>query len=364
VALNSSFVIAGLFLMFLPEDLLFMVVFPIIFYTIKLLDNNSLKNYLLLSLFLGIAGLSKYTAVLFIPPILLFVFLKKRVDLFLNYKFIILILISIIIISPVIIWNINHDWISFTYQSSHVVGSNTINFKSFGKNIITQLLAFSPFLSFIAFYGLYKAIKSKDDLLLLLSLIGAFIFLFFLYSSLYKNTLPHWNSVFYVLLIPIGIAYLFENKAKLTKILIIISLSITILLHFELIFKFIPAKDYQSMHRDIYGWPKIINEASKYGNNFAVTNWTVASRALYYSLNKNINLFLIDKKYDQFDIWQKQSPLSKDLIFINTHFFKKDIHNYVYCDEYKDLTKFDILLNNKKVNTVNLILCKNYKGIK
>lgn len=364
LALNASIILDGLFMMLLPENILFVVIFPIIYYTIEILKNNSLKNYIILGLFLGLAGLGKYTAVLFIPPILLFILIKKRVDLFFNFKFLLLILIALIMISPVVMWNMQNDWISFSYQSSHVVGSNSINFKSFSKNLIGQIVAFTPFLSIFAFYGVYKALKSKDDELILTSLVGSFIFLFFVYSSLYKNTLPHWNSLFYLLLLPIGIAYFFQQKEKIAKVLIYISLFLVAFLHAELTFKFLPLKDYKSLHRDIYGWKEIVKKASKYGNNIAVSNWTLASRALYYGRKEHLNLYLIDKRYDQFDIWQKNRPEGKDLIFINTHFFSKKIDDYVTCEKISPLEKFDIKLHGNIVNSIELTLCKNFKTIK
>ena len=96
----------------------------------------------------------------------------------------------------------------------------------------------------------------------------------------------------------------------------------------------------------------------------AVTNWTLASRALYYNHPYRSNIFLIDDRFDQFDLWQKGSPLGKDLIIIDTHFFHKNMASYMKCDSINENKSFDITLNNHKVNTINLLTCKNFQGIK
>lgn len=96
----------------------------------------------------------------------------------------------------------------------------------------------------------------------------------------------------------------------------------------------------------------------------AVTNWTLASRAIYYNREYNSSVYLIDNRKDQFDIWEQTSPIKKDLIVINTHFFKKDISTYMKCEEVLPLTEFDIILNKNKVNTIKFTTCKNFQGLR
>ncbi len=62
IALNSAFIFNALFLMLMPETLLFALIVPIIFTTIAIEKENKLKDWLVLGLLLGLAGLAKYTA--------------------------------------------------------------------------------------------------------------------------------------------------------------------------------------------------------------------------------------------------------------------------------------------------------------
>lgn len=370
VALHASFLFNALFLMLMPDTLLFLLILPLIFTVIKLEKENSLYQWILLGALLGLAGLSKYTAVLFVIPIVLYFITKKRYELFYTPKIIPAIVVAFIIISPVIIWNMQNHWSSFVYQSDHVVGENGMNLKAFLNSIGAQFGAYNPFLFPVAFYGLYKALTNKNSTLYLSGLFGLVLILFFSYASLYKTALPHWSALFYMLFIPIGSYYILQtSKQKYLKFAITFGLIISAIAYAELGFKIIPLPDYQSLHRDIYGWDTVMKKANGQITDtkkqaLGVTNWTLASRALYYNKDYNASVYLIDDRKDQFDIWEKTSPIGKDLIMINTHFFKKDIASFMQCDTVIPLLEFDIVLNKNKVNTIKLTKCKNFQGLR
>ncbi len=192
---------------------------------------------------------------------------------------------------------------------------------------------------------------------------------FFTYASLYKPALPHWSALFYMLFIPLGTYYMIHISKNYLKFAIGFGLIISVISYAELGFKFIPQPEYKSLHRDIYGWDKIMSKANEQITDastqaLGITNWTLASRAIYYNRNYNSNVYLIDARDDQFDVWEKEKPLGKDIVIINTHAFKKDIDAYMKCSEVIIHDEFDIMLNNSKVNTVQLVTCKNYQGLK
>ena len=368
LALHASFLFNALFIMLMPDTLLFLLILPIIFTVIKLEQTNSYGMWIVLGILLGLAGLSKYTAVLFIVPIVLYFIIKKRYEFLYTPKMIPAVLVALLIILPVIIWNIQNDWISFTYQSEHVVGAKTINWGGFFASLGAQAGAYNPFLVPLAYFGLYKSLKSKNNTVFLTALFGLTLIVFFTYASLYKTALPHWSALFYMLFIPLGVYFMLSYK-KYLKFAIGFGLLLSAVAYGELAFKFIPQKDYQSLHRDIYGWNEIIQKSNRYITNpnkqaLAVTNWTLASRAIYYNKEYNSTIYLIDNRYDQFDIWQKGSPVGKDLLVINTHFFKKDISSFMRCDKVIPHAKFDIIINSNKINTISLTECKNFQGLR
>ena len=368
LALYASFIFNALFLMLMPSTLLFLLILPIIFQVIKLEKDDSQKNWLTLGILLGLAGLSEYTAVLFIFPIIAYILIKRQYKLLISPKILLTIAVALILILPVIYWNIIHHWASFAYQSAHVVGNKSIHWVGFFRSLGAQFGAYNPLLVPLAFYGLYKAFRSKNDTLFLSALFGLTLISFFTYASLYKTALPHWSALFYLLFIPIGTYYMIDVSKKYLKIAIIFGLFVSALAYGELVFKFIPFPDYKSIQRDIYGWETIMKEANAVISDrdkeaIAVTNWTLASRAMFYNQPYKTKVYLIDNRKDQFDLWEDNKDIGKDLVVINTHFFHKDVAKYMRCDKVYTIKKFDITRNHHKVNSIDLVMCKNFQGL-
>ncbi len=369
LALHGAFLFNALFLMLMPDTLLFLFIIPIIFIVISLEKENSLKNWLFLGLLLGLAGLSKYTAVLFVLPIIIYFIIKKRYELFYDPKIILSILLALVIISPVIYWNIQTNWESFAYQSNHVLGKSEINWNGFGTSLGGQFFTYNPLLFPLAFYGLYRAFKSKNNTLFLSALFGLVLFLFFTYNSLYKTALPHWSALFYLLFIPIGAYFIYDKYKKYLKIAIGFGLIVSALIYIEISTKIIPLPDENSIQIDIYGFETIMSEANKQIKDpskeaLAVTHWTLASRAMFYNASYPSEVHLLDKRKDQFDIWQKESPTGKDIVVIDINFLHKDTSKYMKCDSVKRIDSFNLFLDKTHTDTIELIKCINYQGLK
>jgi 4-amino-4-deoxy-L-arabinose transferase-like glycosyltransferase len=374
LALNCSFMLNALGLMLLPDSLLLFFVFLLIFSAEKLLRENKLRDYILLGIILGLMGLAKYTAILFVPPLMLFFLLKKRFDIVFSPYMFVAALIALLMIIPVIYWNYTHDFISFHYQGNHVLGTLTASLANFAESIAAQFGAYSPFLFLIAFYGFFKSLRSPDDYLHLAVLFAGIVMLFFLLTSLSERTLPHWPGIFYLLFIPVGTYNLFTAPQKWKRTFLYFSIGFSLVLtlfaYTELAAKFISFPDYKSPFRDIYGFPTIAKEAdvllqkksAAKQKAIAVSNWTMGSRMRYYTLPYNDEVFVIDDRQDQFDLWEKKEPLGYDLLFLNTHFHELNIESYVRCERVEPAGKTDLLLNGAKVDTVEYIWCRNYQG--
>lgn len=376
LALNCSFMLNALGLMLLPDSLLLLLVFLLIFVTEKIYRESKLRDYILLGIILGLMGLSKYTSILLVPPLIIFFLIKKRYDIIFSPYMFGAALIALLMILPVIYWNYTHDCISFRYQGNHVLGTLTASTANFIGSIAAQFGAYSPFLFLIAFYGFFKSLRAPNDYLRLAVLFAGTIMLFFLLTSLSERTLPHWPAIFYLLFIPIGTYNLFTAPKKWKKSFLSFSIGfsliITLFAYTELAAKFFTFPDYKSPFRDIYGFPTIASESDQYLQKnssakfkaIAVSNWTMGSRIMYYSSIYGNKVFVVDDRRDQFDIWQKNAPLGYDLLFLNTHFHELNIEKYAHCDRVEAAGKTDIKLNGAKVDTVEYIWCHNYQGVR
>ena len=375
LALNCSFILNVLGLMLLPDSLLLLFIFLLIFLAEKIVRTKKPLDYILLGLLLGMMGLAKYTSVLLVPPLIIFFLIKKRYDIIFSPYMFLAAVITVILISPVVCWNYTHDFISFRYQSGHVFGTLAASAKNFIASIAAQFGAYSPFLFLVAFYGFFRSIRPRNDYVRLSVLFGGTIILFFLVTSLSERTLPHWPSIFYLLFIPIGAYELFIAQEKWKKNFLYLCIGISLILmlfaYTEVAGKFFTFPDYKSPFRDIYGFStittkadEIIKKSKAEKKAIAVSNWTMGSRTMYYSLPYRNEVFVIDQRKDQFDVWQKSEPLGYDLLFINTYFHELNIEKYVRCNSVESAGRIDIMLNRAKVDTVEYIWCHNYHGVK
>jgi 4-amino-4-deoxy-L-arabinose transferase-like glycosyltransferase len=174
------------------------------------------KLWYLLAVMIGLGYLSKYTMFIFWPCLLLFFFLSpenrfwlKRKEPYLTF------LLSLLFFSPVMIWNSQHQWVSFAYHSGKLSG------EVLGKNLllflVDQLVHFTPFLIF-ASYGIAKYSLKRTETKLLLSF-SLPVIIFFLLASIKIKVWAHWPSVAYIGLIPLALVYLMENNKSWQKFL-------------------------------------------------------------------------------------------------------------------------------------------------
>ena len=374
-ALNSSFLLSGLGLMLLPESLLLPLVFAIMYAVRRLERSPDVMNFILLGLFLGFAGLAKYTAILFVPAIALYGVIKKRYDILFNPRLLISVAVSLSIITPVLYWNVQNDFVSFHYQIDHVVGSHSPDFEALFRSLAAQFGAYSPPLFCLAFYGLYDSLRGRDSALLLSALIGCSVMVFFVYESLFKFTLPHWSAVFYLIFIPLGVVMMDKGPVRVKRGILFFSLGlsiiVTLILSTELAVKAFRFPDYKSPFSNVYGIKDVLKRANAImaadtssDKALAVTNWTDVDRTLYYNLPFGSTVFLIDKGDERFSHWITGSPLGLDILFLNNHFHWRDVSREMSCREVQNAGRMDILLRGGKVDTVDFVWCRSFGGVK
>ena len=170
------------------------------------------KNWLLwIGVAAGFGALSKYIMLLFYVGLFLHLLLyrKTRKEI-LNPWLYVAGMVSLAIFIPVIIWNAEHNWISFRWQlekgtSGADFGENTLDFT------LGHLLLFSPLWALMGVLGIWwlrdrlvQASRPES----VIAVLSIFPLLFFTFMSL-KGTIsdPHWANLAYL-----GIAILLGNE--------------------------------------------------------------------------------------------------------------------------------------------------------
>lgn len=358
LALNIAILFSALAFFFLPDTILLILVPLISLTTEDVIKKPNLKSWLLFGATLGLAGLTKYTAILFIVPIAWYWIKEKRIKDFVSTRFWLAVFLAVIIISPVLIWNIRHDFISFKYQSGHVVSFQTINILAFLAAQASLFLA----LSFMYFYGFPKAKSNQDRFDFYLMTVPLVFFSFF---ALFENFLPHWTAPFFILALPWGVAQNFSQHNGLTKKLKLAFLLATVLfvfIHLELGFHMLPTSVSKDLNRDIQGWQDFTTRTLKLSTYpLAVTNWTFGSRVkLYAELAGRPNVIIMDHRTDQFDIWSADFPEAKNIFMLVEKKNESEFLNSIQCESQKNLGSDGPIFKGQTLVEFDLIECQNF----
>ena len=191
-------------------------------------DHFRMSDWIITGILLGLAGLSKYTAIFTALALLLVFFSAPRKPWLRKIGFWLATLIALILISPVLYWNWANDWISFKYQIAHGGGSEWL-WRRLGSFLGIQALVFGPLLIMGSFIFLKDCIHATK--LSLLSLLGFFLIPFIIFASLSGGgSLPHWTTPAWFCLAPfagIGLAKAWSTQhRRVIQILFLIQVAL------------------------------------------------------------------------------------------------------------------------------------------
>jgi hypothetical protein len=128
--------------------------------------------------------------------------------------------ISLLIISPIIIWNVRNNFITYTYHGGRInLNGGGFNGESFIRELTGTLFYNNPInfvLIWISIFGIRGLNYDKSKLMLILfcglPLIGLTLGI-----SVFRETLPHWSGPGYTALILIAAIYLDSKYSSVVK---------------------------------------------------------------------------------------------------------------------------------------------------
>ena len=152
---------------------------------------------------LGLAFVSKYTAVLLLPGV--FVWMIATAEgrrWFIRPEPYLGALLAAALVAPVFWWNYAHDWASFAKQAQHGVSDKPANaIASIGELLGGQAGLATPlifaFCVFGSFFALLRGWSRRDARWLLLGGATAPVFLFFLVHAASQKIQPNWPGFIY-----------------------------------------------------------------------------------------------------------------------------------------------------------------------
>jgi len=286
-----AFVICGVFILpDTPQNFFWLL--GIYFFISSLPDRKlstiSRKNLLFAGLVCGLGIISKYTSVFLWAGAFLFIIIYNR-KWFRTKEFYLSIIISFVFLIPIVWWNYQNDFISFTYQGGRVNVSNSgLRLDYFLTELFGQFLYNNPvnfvliILALIAFFR--KKITTKNYYFEFLLFSALPLILIFLIFSLFRSTLPHWTGPAYSNLIIIASVFLsnfYSRKKQIPLFPFPIKLSILVLIlviilgigqiNFGLIFSDKNTEPNKlgenDFSLDLYGWKQLGEKFEKIRDN-------------------------------------------------------------------------------------------------
>jgi hypothetical protein len=200
ILLNVTLMAAVGTMIVTPDSPLLVASSFVLFFLAKVLETGRGAWWLAAGAAVGMALLSKYTALLFGPAILIWLVSVPRLRRWLISPWPYLGgIVALAIFSPVILWNADHDWVSFIKQ----IGRSRIEgFKPsfFGELIPTQLAFATPLVFVLGVMGLFALLRRDGGAVAARTLINATfwtIALYFMWHSLHARVEANWFAPIY-----------------------------------------------------------------------------------------------------------------------------------------------------------------------
>jgi hypothetical protein len=281
-----------------------------LYFCMRFIKENHIKHLYFIGLSFGLLLLSKYTGIILMPGLLCFLLSTPYRYLFKTIHFYAAVSISLLLISPIIIWNYQHHWVSFTYQlTTHLDQVHTF---------ILFLVSF-----FVCINGMLLPLvnvkfnhqpsgKTRDVVQLCLSICLCF-FLFYLFFAFQVKIRPLWMQPFLAtsaLLIPF-----WQHPVKKMLLLIYIISTVGISINSVFLFK-------KPAHFHDFEAIKSLNTQHAFLPKAVVTTDWMQARLLFFLKNKP-TIYTLNSCYqscNQYGLWSRnldaQLRHAKEFLYI------------------------------------------------
>lgn len=180
-----------------------------LYYFICLIKTEQRKFFYPLAIACGLACLAKYTAILMIAGMLFYLLFTPKRHLLNSFEFALSLGMYMIVICPILLWNSQHNWVSFSFHSNRLSSFNGVD--SFVTFLLNQILYLSPITVFYFIRSLkknhMKGIQNSFKYISFMCLLP------FSLVSFFTTVYGHWTAVS-TLPIVLFIAFKYKEKLK------------------------------------------------------------------------------------------------------------------------------------------------------
>ncbi len=370
----------------LPDTPLIPVVLAVALLLFRICRDEARWSWLGLGLLFGLAGLSKYTAIMIVPSVLLTLLLFKNFKVILTPWPWLAVGVAALVVSPVVIWNVQHDWISIQYQLGHGIPDKQWQLKKMLESQLGQIIAFSPAIFIFGWLGMVRGIFNFKSTLehqantvfgiRYLAIFALPVLLLFGFNGGYEHSLLHWTAVAWAILIPVITVALYLSWSRLwvrafTYLSIAYSVILILILQSLLVFQWLPFEEDQHPLNDIYGWKQVAVRASQlrtemlpdYPNaKIFIGNWSVFSRLAWYA--RPAPVVITDTRLGQSDLWYGAPQVGANGIVVVAPKYRDQaqVNGTAKFERCNLIETVQSKINNTVAASYPLYRCYNYQG--
>lgn len=342
-------------------------------------DGFNMIYWRLLGLSIGLGLLTKYTMAFFYLCGFLFLLVSKkdRKLLFTRGPYLALI-ISLIVFSPVIIWNTNHDWVIFKHTAgqAHMAEGIRISLKSFFEFLGSQFGVITPLLLVLIIVSVWKFRKmSRGNFLFWFSIP---VLVFFLLKSCQGKVEANWALSGYLAgIIAFSAFYVkrFYSEGKALRILVATAILLSVIVTATALYPSIlnlPVKlDPTSRLR---GWKELGTDVTEIYEQMSAKRpvfifsdkYQVSSELAFYVSGHPVTYCVnLGRRMNQYDLWPGfHNLIHYDAIFVTIGDFEmpeKLAHSFTKVEKrvLKAYTKKQV-----EIRDYSIFLCYDFKGLK
>jgi hypothetical protein len=349
---------------------------------VRLCESNDRKWWYLVGTGVGLAMLSKYTAVLILPGILVYALLsREQRKWMLTVHPYLGLAVAFLIFGPVIVWNYHNDWASFMFQlPSRFAHATRLRVDFLLQLLGTQLAILTPVIFILVIAGWLQAgrlgLRRGEPRYSLLFWIACPVYIVFTLSSLTRLVKMNWLAPAYLTSIIAAIAWSNSAETRLAKVLrrwfkpgLVVGLAIVLLTH---ILPFVPAFS-RPGYNTWSGWKEMAARVMQVKKEMGTEpfifgdDYQVPSEITFYTANHETTYSaeILGREGLQYDYWtDTERLLGKDAIFVRSNAHGRGSMERIrkHFDLVEEDTPLDIVRHNRVLRVFYIYRCYGYRG--
>ncbi len=338
---------------------------------IKALSHDKGSDWIWAGVFSGLGLLSKYNFIFFLLSVfLILAIVPKYRKHFKNRYLYLTIMIAFVLFLPNLIWNYQHDFVSFSHTSDlSGVKEHTLHPNKFFEFFALQFVVFGPILFSYFWVMIFKKEIFKNEKYLILFLFAITTLATIMILSFESRAYGNWAAVTYVSATIMVVAYLIEKKKdRLLKLSVLIHTLLAIVFyHYHALADVagIELTRKSDPYKRVRGWSavgaEIVSIHKAYPNTVLLTDGrTEVAQFDYYTKQKSYIWNPSHAMKNQYHMTRDLNKLKgKNFLFVSD----KGVEGMdAYFDAIKPAGRINIVMYPDYNRTYNLFYLQHFKG--